>query len=212
MKASALAVTLLLVLAVCATGEPLTDRSDRSHREVNKRELPKVFDKDKGRDDMDKDKLSPEPAPSPSKFSDERVLPGKWDVVRLRRLAMSGDPFPFSVCSGAPTDLSIAHVDVTPDPPVAGHNITIWAYGSVDEELTQGSQVVISVSYMGIQIFTETIPMSDVTSMPVGPGLVDINYSIGIPDLVPHGPYSVSLTFNDQTGTEITCLLIQFSL
>jgi hypothetical protein len=121
-------------------------------------------------------------------------------------------PFPYSLCSGAPTDLSISHVDVTPDPPQSGQNISIWAYGTVDEQLLDGSQLVVSVDFMGVQIFTETLPLSAVTSMPVGPGLIDINYAIVIPSGVPHGPYTVALTFNDQTDTEITCISISFDL
>lgn len=141
-----------------------------------------------------------------------RPVPKKgWDLAELVRLSRLND-FPFSLCPGAPSDLSISKVQVTPDPPVAGQNITIWAYGAVDEEMTDGSQVVIAVDFMGVQIFSESLPMSDVTQMPAGPGPIEIHYAIDIPGGVPHGPYSVSLTFDDQTGTELTCLIVQFSL
>jgi hypothetical protein len=120
--------------------------------------------------------------------------------------------FPFSVCSGAPTDLSIATVQVSPDPPVSGQNISVVADGTVDEQLQTGSLLVISVSYMGVDIFSENLPMQEVTKIPVGPGPITIFYAIVIPSGVPHGQYQLSLTFNDQSGTEITCIALALTL
>jgi len=121
-------------------------------------------------------------------------------------------PFPFAVCAGAPTDLSVTALLVTPDPPVKGQNINMELQGTVDEQLTSGSNFVVNVLYDGVQIFTETIDMSTATTLPVGPGPVDLKYSVLIPSIAPAGNYVVSLTFNDQTGTEITCIQLTLNL
>jgi len=121
-------------------------------------------------------------------------------------------PFPFTVCSGAPTDLNIATVYVTPNPPVKGGNIGIQAIGTVDEQLTTGSNFVINVLYMGVQIFNQQVDLSKAVTLPVGPGPITLNYSVFIPGIAPSGAYTVQLTFNDQSGTEITCISLAFSL
>jgi len=121
-------------------------------------------------------------------------------------------PFPFTVCPGAPTDLSVTALYVTPDPPVKGQNINMELTGTVDEQLTTGSNFVVNVLYDNVQIFTETVDMSTATTLPVGPGTVDLKYSVLIPSIAPAGSYVVSLTFNDQTGTEITCIQLSLNL
>jgi len=121
-------------------------------------------------------------------------------------------PLPFTVCSGAPTDLNINTVYLTPNPPVKGGNIGIQAIGNVDEQLTTGANFVISVTYMGVNIFSETVDLSKAVNLPVGPGAITLNYSVLIPSIAPSGAYVVSLTFNDQTGTEITCVSVALTL
>lgn len=127
--------------------------------------------------------------------------------------APKATPFPFQVCSGAPTDLSVTDIYVTPNPPVKGSNIGLQLLGTVDEQLTEGSNFVINVLYLGTQIFTETVPLENAgATFPVGPGSLQLNYSVLIPSIAPSGAYTIQLTFNDQTGTEITCIALSFSL
>ncbi len=42
-----------------------------------------------------------------------------------------GSPYPFAVCSGAPTDFAVSALDVSPDPPVKGQNINMVATATV---------------------------------------------------------------------------------
>ena len=137
-----------------------------------------------------------------------RLPSGKTSVA-----APGATPFPFTVCSGAPTDLSVTDIYVTPNPPAKGGNIGLQLIGTVDEQLTEGSNFVINVLYLGTQIFTETVPLENAGAVfPVGPGSMQLNYSVLIPSIAPSGAYTIQLTFNDQTATEITCISLSFNL
>jgi len=138
-------------------------------------------------------------------------IPANLPTKIIRWPDLQDTPFPFSVCSGAPTDLNIQTVYVTPNPPVKGNNIAIQAQGTVDEQLT-GGNFVINVLYMGVQIFSETLDLSKAVTLPVGPGPITLNYQVLIPSIAPSGGYTVQLTFNDQSGTEITCVQVAFTL
>lgn len=132
-------------------------------------------------------------------------------LVVLSLTTMSSG-FPFQTCPGAPTDLNIQTLDICPDPPVKGSSINLGLSGVVDEQLTNGSNFEVDVLLDNVPIFTETVDLSEATTLPVGPGSIALNYSVAIPQFAPSGSYRVQLTFSDQSNTEIGCVDITFSL
>jgi len=122
------------------------------------------------------------------------------------------DGFPFKICPNSPPDFSVQNLNVFPDPPVKGSNIVMELEGYVDEQLTSGSNFIVDVLYLGVEIFSETINMDTATILPAGPGNLTLNYSVLIPKIAPSGSYVIPLTFNDQTGTEIGCISVAFQL
>jgi hypothetical protein len=121
-------------------------------------------------------------------------------------------PFPFTVCPGAPTDFQVNTLYVMPDPPAKGDNVTMQLLGTVDEQLTSGSNFVVTVLFSGVEIYSKTVDLGQATSLPTGPGPLALIYSIVIPEAAPPGAYTIDLTFNDQTNTELTCIATNFIL
>lgn len=133
-------------------------------------------------------------------------------IVSQANSAMVVDPFPFSLCSGAPTDFKVDTLYVTPDPPKKGQNVTLQLLGSVDEQLTIGSNFIVDVLYSGVEIYSMTVDLREATPLPVGPGEISLAYDVMIPSAAPSGRYTIDLSFFDQTNTELTCIAISFSL
>lgn len=135
------------------------------------------------------------------------------EPTRVIRSASEVDgPFPFELCTDSPTDLNISTLYVNPDPPVKGSDIHLELLGTVDEQLNKGSILQVDVEYSGVPIYKEIIPLYTITHMPVNPGPVTFNYSVAIPSIAPSGGYVVTLTFDDQFGTEIACISVPLSL
>ena len=73
-------------------------------------------------------------------------------------------PYPFTPCGvGHVSNISI---DVTPDPPVKGANVTISVSGAVDETVNGGTYQ-IDVTYVGIPIYSKTAQICKVLTVRV---------------------------------------------
>ncbi len=73
----------------------------------------------------------------------------------------------------------------------------------------------ISVIFSSISLshsFTENLPLSGGTTLPVGPGPLQFSEVVSIPSIAPAGPYMLHLTFQDQNNTPLTCIQIKFKL
>jgi len=117
----------------------------------------------------------------------------------------------FTVCPGSNSDLVFNDLIVSPAQPVIGQPVSVAASGTIDETVTSG-QVVMGVILFGINIYTQTDDWAQYTPMPVGPGPIDIKYSISIPGIAPPGTYTISLTFNDQNNNAVGCIQIPVTL
>jgi len=131
---------------------------------------------------------------------------------RQKRHNSGLNPYPFSVCRNTPTDLVVSSLNISPDPPIKGASILVQLNGTIDEQLTKGSNFDINVLFMGIKIYSEKIDMAQATTLPVNSGPITFRYSVLIPSDAPSGPYIVQLIFNDQTNTEIGCISVYFNL
>lgn len=120
--------------------------------------------------------------------------------------------YPFVTCVGAPDDLVIESLELIPDPPKKGSNVQMNVAGQVDEQLTDGASMGVSVFFDQVKIYQDSVDLGQLTSLPVGPGPIAVNYSVAIPGAALPGLYLVQLAFYDQTDTQIQCILLQFPL
>ena len=104
------------------------------------------------------------------------------------------------------TDLNVTLSTVS-----KGADISIEMSGQVNVQVTGGNNL-ISVKFMGVPLHSETDPISEGMSLPVGPGPFDYKKSVNIPGIAPSGPYVVNSLFQDASGTELTCINISFTL
>lgn len=122
--------------------------------------------------------------------------------------------YPFVECPGSANDLMVRSLELVPNPPKKGSEIQMGMLGEVDEQLSEGAFLDLSVFFMNACIFNQNIPFDELVKngMPVGPGPLTMNHSVAIPNAAPPGIYTVQLTFYDQTDTQIQCIRLQFPL
>jgi C1A family cysteine protease len=122
----------------------------------------------------------------------------------------------WSSCSKASDHLSGLNVQVTPNPPVAGQDVTVAITGSLDETVSSGN-VHITIDAFGIKVIDKSYDLCDLASKggvhcPLNQGPVNIKVTEAIPKDVPHGTYQGKAVVSDQNSEEVACVNLNLSI
>ncbi|KAF5840745.1 hypothetical protein DUNSADRAFT_15603 [Dunaliella salina] len=104
-------------------------------------------------------------------------------------------------------------VALSPDPGLIGTPATFKINGMLKEDVTGGA-VGIEVSFSGVPIFatSEDLCNKFAGACPRPAGPVDITIVEALPPIAPPGFYGLRLTAQDQAGTDLLCLTVDFEL
>lgn len=110
--------------------------------------------------------------------------------------------------------LDVSQVNLSPNPPTRGNNLTITAYGSLSSEIVEGAYVDVEVRLGYIKLLTQTYDLceqleeNDIDGLkcPLQPGDYALEKIVEIPQEVPPGKYSVIARAYTLDDDEITCL------
>ncbi|QLL34384.1 hypothetical protein HG536_0G02450 [Torulaspora globosa] len=110
--------------------------------------------------------------------------------------------------------LEISTVDLAPNPPVRGKNLTISAVGKLHETIQQGAYVDVEVRLGYIKLLTQTYDLCetleennvDGLTCPLTAGLYNVVKEVEIPAEVPPGKYVVLARAYNVDDELITCL------
>lgn len=107
--------------------------------------------------------------------------------------------------------LQLQKVDISPNPPARGQNLTFSAVGYISEDIKQGAYVDVDVRYGFIKLIHQTydlceeIEKVDLTC-PIKKGLQKIEKVVEVPQEVPPGRYVVYARAYTKDDVFITCL------
>jgi len=119
-------------------------------------------------------------------------------------------------CAQGPVHVQIATLDVNPNPPVIGQNVTFTATGTSNEQIT-GGEILVVLTYSQIALVNQTFPLCSTISdfeikCPVASGPLKFTVNQQIPSALPSGPYEAIIQPTDQNDQEIFCVDVQFNL
>jgi len=119
---------------------------------------------------------------------------------------------PLTFCAD-PKDyiLTIDNVDLDPNPPTPGSNLTIVASGTFSQDVEAGAKVFLQVKYGLISLIKQEADLCDQISnvdltCPLKKGPMELTKSIAIPKQVPKGMYTVLADVYTNEGDKVTCL------
>jgi cathepsin B len=112
-------------------------------------------------------------------------------------------------CGSSSDALQIQNL-VVPGTLTPGQPISISFSGTLSEQLT-GGNVVISVTFLGITVFSKTYDLCKLvseggSSCPVAAGPLSISKQETMPSGAPRGTYQGKVVVHDQSGSEVTCI------
>ncbi|CEP23920.1 unnamed protein product [Cyberlindnera jadinii] len=116
------------------------------------------------------------------------ILPGEEPVP--------GDS-PVAICDASQKQLlTIDLVDIVPNPPARGANLTVAAVGHLHELVEEGAYVDVDVRYGYIKLISQTYDLCDEVGevdlkCPLKPGEYKLSKTVEIPNEVPPGKYVV---------------------
>ncbi|SCW01608.1 LAFE_0E03400g1_1 [Lachancea fermentati] len=122
---------------------------------------------------------------------------------------------PLEKCDASESQLlDLQLVNLLPNPPVRGENVTVSAAGILNGEITEGAYVDVEVRLGYIKLLSQTYDLceelenNDVGGLrcPLSPGSYMIDKEVEIPAEVPPGKYSVVARAYTAEDDEITCL------
>lgn len=119
---------------------------------------------------------------------------------------------PIEVCDAS--EKQLLHLDeviVTPNPPVAGQNLTFTAVGTLDKTIEEGAYVEVEVRYGFIKLIHQTYDLCEEIvkvdlQCPIKLGKQTITKNVEIPEEVPPGKYLVVARAYTKDDEYITCL------
>ncbi|KAI5433662.1 uncharacterized protein LOC127117986 [Lathyrus oleraceus] len=109
--------------------------------------------------------------------------------------------------------VKISSVEILPDPVVRGQPFTFKIEAYTDAPIHSGD-LIYEISYAGIEgkpaIFHHAL--SEETLLPVRPGSFLLTHTELLPPVTPPGTYNVKLTFDDNDGDQLTCIIFPFTI
>lgn len=107
--------------------------------------------------------------------------------------------------------LDLQQLDLSPNPPERGNNLTIIAKGYVSDDIIDGAYVDVVVTFGYIKLISQTydlceeLPNVDM-KCPINKGNYELTKEVEIPGEVPPGKYVVTARAYNYNDELITCL------
>ncbi|KAJ4413585.1 Phosphatidylglycerol/phosphatidylinositol transfer protein [Gnomoniopsis sp. IMI 355080] len=129
-----------------------------------------------------------------------------------------GDNF-LTLCDGDHTGdiVSIDNLDLSPNPPARGQNLTVDAAGTIKSEVNAGTKVSVRVKLGPTTVYRKKFDLCKEFekvggSCPISSGTPRVVKTFKIPKQVPKGRYSAHVNVVAADGSPITCLEGKFKL
>lgn len=121
---------------------------------------------------------------------------------------------PLMLCDlDQPKLVEIYQVNLDPNPPLKGENLTISAEGVVKSVIEEGAYIDIDVRYGYIRLLKQTFDLCEQTAnvdlaCPIQEGKITFETSVQLPQEIPPGKYTVVARAYTVDDEPITCLSI----
>lgn len=119
---------------------------------------------------------------------------------------------PISLCDSEEHQLlSIDFIEIDPNPPTRGANLTISAAGDLEKDIVEGAYVIVDVRYGYIRLLKQTVDLCEEVEnvdleCPIEEGYLKMTKQVELPSEIPPGKYFVEARAYSVDDELITCV------
>ncbi|KAG0006333.1 Phosphatidylglycerol/phosphatidylinositol transfer protein [Entomortierella chlamydospora] len=118
----------------------------------------------------------------------------------------------FTSC-GSPNDtLTLSNVSYTPNPPKVGQQVCITLNGTLSAPVTQGSNLTVTATYMGFNVYSGTSDLcadlaNSTTPCPIGTNVTSVTECVNVPSVIPtNATFNLQANATSASGAQIFCI------
>lgn len=124
-----------------------------------------------------------------------------------------GSGWVWNVCGSGQEGVVLHTLDVAPDPPVAGKNLTVHATGTVHTDITEGTYADVVVKLGFIRLLTRRFDVCQLAEdnnaelkCPLAPGEYEMTHTVELPREIPPAKFNVHATGKTANDEDLMCM------
>ena len=116
-----------------------------------------------------------------------------WNPFTVQPYILMNTPAVILLCSDAEDVMTVSKVDLSPNPPIKGQNLTVKIEGILSEDLSTDATMFVSMKKGMIKFPRMKIPACDYFTggCPISKGPASLEMMFEIPQMIPGGSYEV---------------------
>ncbi|KAF9373047.1 Phosphatidylglycerol/phosphatidylinositol transfer protein [Podila verticillata] len=116
-----------------------------------------------------------------------------------------------TVCSAPEDLLQIKYININPDPPARGQNLTIDAMGVLSKDVLHGATIELLVKTGVIKLLQKKLDFCDEAAKidkncPLLAGDQFLQHTVELPKEIPPGRYTVNVKVKNPDGEQVACI------
>ncbi|KAF9319647.1 Phosphatidylglycerol/phosphatidylinositol transfer protein [Podila horticola] len=107
--------------------------------------------------------------------------------------------------------LQIEYIDINPDPPARGKNLTIDARGILHGDVVEGAKISILVKLGLVKLLQKELDFCEEAAKvdkncPLLAGPQELHHTVELPKEIPPGKYTATVKVKNPDGEQVACL------
>ncbi|EPQ28113.1 uncharacterized protein PFL1_04440 [Pseudozyma flocculosa PF-1] len=124
-----------------------------------------------------------------------------------------GGAWTWQSCGAGGEIVDVQSIEVSPDPPKPGQNLTVRAKGTISEEVSDGTFADVVVKLGLIKLLTRRFDVCQEArankaelQCPLAPGEYELTHTVALPREIPPAKFNVHITGANQDESDLLCL------
>ncbi|EMD42176.1 hypothetical protein CERSUDRAFT_79775 [Gelatoporia subvermispora B] len=138
------------------------------------------------------------------------------ELVQSETPQVMSDKWSWSSCGHDSDPVQIQSIDISPDPPERGQNLTVTVKGFANKQIKDGAYADVVVKVGAIKLLQKEFDLCDEArnadaeiQCPVEEGQHEVTHSVALPREIPYAPFSVHIQGYTDEDEEMTCVDIK---
>ncbi|OCH95825.1 hypothetical protein OBBRIDRAFT_809664 [Obba rivulosa] len=138
------------------------------------------------------------------------------ELVQSEAPQVMSDKWSWQSCGSDSDPVQIESIDISPDPPERGQNLTVTVKGTAVKKIEEGAYADVVVKVGAIRLLQKEFDLCEEArnadaeiKCPVEEGHHEVTHTVALPKEIPYAPFSVHIQGYTAEDEEMTCVDIK---